>query len=378
MNQQEAETLIERYLQGTATVVERQLVENWYSTFAKDKMLLEDDSFEHIAAELWVNTRIRANLPSRRRTVRFWPPLAIAASVILALVTGGYLYLNKQDSRKQIIKGVATLQDILPGSNKAVLILANGKQIILNNVKKGRIARENNALIDKTVDGQVAYHSSTDNGETIYNTMATPRGGQYSLILADGTKVILNAASSLKFPAAFNGASRTVELSGEAYFEVAHDSSKPFRVINRGQTIEVVGTHFNIKDYDDEETATTTLLEGSVKVFSGNEKAWLKPGQQSLVDRDNGHGHITVTDADTDEAVAWENGLFEFKNATIKEVMQSAARWYNVEVTYAGKAPDIRITGRISRNVNFSGLKSLLEFEGVKFRIEGKSVKITN
>lgn len=378
MNQQEAEQLIEKYITGTATARERLLVESWYASNAESRKLTDEDDFEHIAAELWANTLKRANLERPQKVIRLWPRIAVAASVVLFLAIGGYLYVARHTVKPQIAHNQPKHQDILPGGNKAVLTLASGKQINLSDAKNGYLANESNTRIDKTADGQVSYQGKATTNETVYNKITTPRGGQYTLVLADGTTVTLNAASSLKYPTAFSGSSRTVELTGEAYFEVAHNAAKPFRVISNGQTVEVLGTHFNINSYEDDGLIKTTLLEGSVKVATKNNAMLLKPGQQSQIDMNTSQHDIKIVDADVDEAVAWKNGLFEFKNATVKQVMYSAARWYDVNVTYDGKIPDVKITGQISRKVNFSGLVNLLEFEGVRFSVEGKNVKVMN
>ena len=376
MNQQEAKQLIDKYVNGTATPRERLLVENWYASNAEDKKLSDDDDFEHIAAELWIKTLQRANI-KRPRVISLWPRIAVAASFTLLLIIGGYFYFARQPMQ-QVVQNKPKQLDVLPGGNKAILTLANGKKISLTDAKNGHIANESDTRIDKTADGRVTYQGGTQKNEVFYNLMTTPRGGQYTLVLADGTKVILNAASSLKFPTTFAGSNRTVELTGEAYFEVAHNAAKPFRVISNGQTVEVLGTHFNINSYKDDGSIKTTLLEGSVKVVAGNDVALLKPGQQSQTGVNAGSANIKVINADIEDEVAWTNGLFQFKNTSIKEVMYSAARWYDLNVTYEGKAPDIRISGQISRNVNLSSLINLLRFEGVKFNIEGKNIKVIN
>lgn len=377
MNQQEAERLIEKYVNGTATAREKQLVENWYASTAENKKLSDDDDFEHISAEVWANTLKRANLPHPQRVVRLWPRIAAAASILIFLSIGGYFYFSRRPVQ-QIAKNKPKQSDVLPGGNKAVLTLADGTKISLTDAKNGYLAKESNTRIDKTADGQVTYQGKTANNEVLYDMMTTPRGGQYTLVLADGTKVTLNAASSLKFPTAFTGSSRTVELTGEAYFEVAHDASKPFRVNSNGQTVEVLGTHFDIDSYQDDGLIKTTLLEGSVKIVAENSKALLKPGQQSQIDMKAAEHNIKVSNVDVDDEVAWKNGLFQFKNTGIKQVMNSAARWYDLDVTYEGKTPDLKITGQISRKVNLSGLISLLRFEGAKFNVEGRNVTVIN
>jgi hypothetical protein len=338
---------------------------------------LEIDEPEQIQAELWsrIHTSVRPPLIHR---ISLWPRFAAAALILLFLTLGSYFLFHKKNKPQQIVK--KEFHDIKPGSNKAILTLANGQQIVLNDAKKGIIANEDDISIHKTTDGKLSYTNNDEANkykEPLYNTMTTPRGGQYTLILSDGTKVMLNAASSLKYPASFSGNERKVELTGEAYFEVAHNASKPFRVVTQGQTVEVLGTHFNINSYADDASVNTTLLEGSVKVTSQTQYAMLKPGQQSRVNLNSSGQKIKVLDGvDLDEAVAWKNGLFEFKNASVQQVMFTAARWYDLNVIYENKTPDMKISGKISRNVNFSGLMSLLQFGGLRFKINGKNVTI--
>lgn len=380
MTQQETDQLIEKYLNGSATPHEQRLIENWYASQSEKQLLSDTDNFEHLQAELFEKTLIRANLSIQKTTTRLWPRIAAAASILLALGISVYFYQKKQPVLTAAVPHKQLpAHDVLPGGNKAILTLASGQQIQLTGARNGRLATDHDVQIDKKADGQIAYQGgAADAGKLSYNTMTTPRGGQYNITLADGTKVFLNAASSITYPTAFTGNDRTVKLNGEAYFEVAHNTLKPFRVVSNGQTIEVLGTHFNVHSYPDEPIVKTTLLEGSVKIISGSNIAKLKPGQQSRLNITAQQACISVSDVDTDEAIAWKNGLFEFKDSSIKEVMQNAARWYDLDVTYSDQASDIKITGSMSRNVNLSGLINLLQFEGAKFSINGKTIKVLN
>jgi transmembrane sensor len=379
MTQQEARQLIDKYLQGNATPDERRLIESWYNQLSAQKPLSDNDDFEHLSEELWQNTLRTANLDTAKKKIfRFWPTIAVAASVSIFLLAGIHFFTGrKQSPTAGISRYAVRSHEILPGGNKAILILSNGKQVSLIGEKTGQIAKEHNATINKTAAGQIKYAASGSSIQPLFNTLVTPRGGQYTVVLEDGTKVTLNAASSIIFPTKFDGTYREVELKGEGYFEVAHDPLKPFRVKCNGQTIEVLGTHFNVNCYNNEPYVKTTLLQGSVKITSKNGNITLKPGQQSRLDL-NGTNPILVTDVNTNESVAWKNGLFEFNASSIEEVMRAAERWYNVDVTYAGKGPDIRISGSMSRNVNFSGFVKLLEFEGVRFSIKEHNVTINN
>jgi transmembrane sensor len=380
MNQQQADQLIEKYLNGTATPHEQQLVENWYASQSEKRFLSDVDDFEHLRAELFEKTLMKANIKSPKRIMRLWPMIAAAASVILVIAVTIHFYKKNQPVLTAgVLHHKTPAREVLPGGNKAILTLANGQQIMLTGAKNGRLANDNDVAIDKTADGQLRYQRGNANSEKVnYNTMTTPRGGQYNVTLADGTKVYLNAESSITYPTDFKGNDRTVRLDGEAYFEVAHNALKPFRVVSNGQTIEVLGTHFNVHSYRDEQLVKTTLLEGSVKIISGSNTAMLKPGQQARLDPSAKQTRINISEVNTEETVAWKNGLFEFNDSSIKEVMQSAARWYDLDVSYADHPSDIKITGSMSRNVNLSGLINLLEFEGAKFRIDGKNIKVLN
>lgn len=376
MTPNEAKQLLDKYLSGNATPEECQIVESWYDQFSKEKPLSDNDDFEHLSEELWQKTVIAAKLRAKERKIsRFWPAVAVAASVTIFLLAGiRYFSTQKQSPENRIAQHS---HPIVPGSNKAILTLASGKQLLLTDEKNGQIAKEHNVTINKTTAGQINYTAGGSDKQQELNTLITPRGGQYTVVLADGTKVTLNAASSLIYPVKFNGNDREVELKGEGYFEVAHDPSKPFRVKSNGQTIEVLGTHFNINSYSNEPYVKTTLLQGNVKLIANKHEVILKPGQQSRLDV-KGDGSVLMSEVNTDEAVAWKNGLFEFKESSIGEVMRQAERWYDVDVNYSGKEPDIKISGSMSRNVNFSGFIKLLEFEGVKFNIKDHRVSIVN
>jgi ferric-dicitrate binding protein FerR (iron transport regulator) len=285
--------------------------------------------------------------------------------------------------------------DVAPGGNKAVLTLANGSTIVLDSAQDGTLAQQGTTKIIKLDGGALAYHAATDSrGETTeqtkgqtgpteqtgYNTIATPRGGQYRIILPDGSKVWLNAASSLRFPAAFTGSERTVELTGEAYFEIAKNAGKPFHVkVPSGGTaggsmdVEVLGTSFNVMAYTNEEKIHTTLLEGKVKVKQGAMAENLTPGRQAIVDQNT--QAMEVSDANIEQAVAWKDGLFRFKETDIRELMRQVERWYDVDVVYRTDRGDQDFTGVVSRNKNVSTLLQMLELTGtVHFKIEGKRI----
>ncbi|MEB0250185.1 FecR domain-containing protein, partial [Mucilaginibacter sp. 5B2] len=265
--------------------------------------------------------------------------------------------------------------DALPGGNKAVLTLANGKTIVLDNAENGTLAKEGTTLVKKTTDGQVIYNTNAlagDEAAPSINTISTPRGGQYQVVLPDGTQVWLNSASSLTFPTRFTGRSRQVKITGEAYFEVTKNTLMPFKVKTNRADIEVLGTHFNVMAYDDEVIMKTTLLEGAVSITSGTFSARLKPGQQAQI-KSSGQNKI-INDVDVDDETAWKNGIFQFREVGIDAILRQAARWYDVPVTYNGKVPDKVFTGRISRNVKASVLLDILKYTGVNLKIEGNKI----
>ncbi|MHB1179403.1 MAG: FecR family protein [Daejeonella sp.] len=333
-----------------------------------------------------IHQRIRLNQPTSY--FRIVTLQRIAAAVIFMVLTSGlYFYLNKPTGSQLATQKLHPKKnDIAPGGNKAILTLSDGSKISLSDAANGEIAKQGGISITKTSNGQLIYsiansQPTTHTSNLIYNTIETPKGGQYQINLPDGSKVWLNAASSLRFPASFTGNERKVELSGEAYFEVAHitlpagSGAMPFKVTSGNQTIEVLGTHFNVSAYSDEPSIRTTLLEGSVRVslpspLSGegldrNFSKLIKPGQQSKVNET-----IKVFNVDTEEAVAWKNGYFMFNNENIQSIMRKISRWYNVDIEYRGNISQKALWGSVSRFKNVSEVLDLIELTGsVHFKI---------
>ncbi|HAI84386.1 MAG TPA: hypothetical protein DCL43_12030 [Chitinophagaceae bacterium] len=299
---------------------------------------------------------------------------AAVAAIFLVAITS-IVVLNKQQE-KNIYAGAVkpTVEhDRLPGGDKAMLTLADGSTIVLDSAGSGVLAHEGNTNIIKQSDGQLVYNSGDGaSKELAYNLLQTPRGGKYKLILPDGSKVWLNAASSLRYPVAFVGNERRVEITGEAYFEVAKDATKPFKVALNNMEVEVLGTSFNVNGYADEDEVKTTLLEGKVKVSANSSTKFLAPGQQAQL---KSTGAIAISNnANLEETVAWKDGFFQFENSDIKAVMRQLARWYDVEVSYKGNI-NKHFVGSISRDVKLSKVLSMLEQTGeVKFKIEGKNL----
>lgn len=296
-----------------------------------------------------------------------------AAAIIVLLVTATYWFVEKKIFSEGAIVAKKPMQ-ILPGGVKALLTIDNGGIIPLDSIQSGKIAQQGNTAIYKK-DGVLEYNtnaSANNNVSVTYNTLSTPGGGQYKLILPDGSKVWLNAKSRLRFPAAFTGNQRLVELTGEAYFEVAKNKENPFMINVEGLRVEVLGTHFNVNGYVEEKDIVTSLIEGSVKVTKGALQDLLKPGQQAILNKKE--EQIKIANADMDEVTAWKNGLFQFKNADIYEIMREVGRWYNVEIIYAGKVPVQRFDGKISRSAQLPEVLQILQLSKIKFTIEGKKI----
>lgn len=308
-----------------------------------------------------------------------------AAAVIAAVFTGTYFFLQKKKSPSDQVSNSQSNQtlanDADPGTDRAVLKLADGSEIILDDADTGMITQQGNAKVFKLNNGELTYKATSGSeSEMVYNTLSTPRGGQYQLVLPDGSKVWLNASSSLRFPAFFAGKERVVELTGEGYFEITHNLKKPFAVNVNDMKVEVLGTHFNIMAYDNEKTVNTTLLEGSVKLSStalsktGKQGIKIKPGQQATLIKNI--SSMNVHEADVESAVAWKNGMFQFKSDDIETIMRQIERWYDVSVNYADKIPEGHYSGAIERDNKLSTVLRILEESDLKFKIEGKTLTI--
>lgn len=364
--------IAKKWQEGTITELEKEAFEEWYAGFEDVLEIDSAESHEEAERRLYNLIARRGNIGPKRGPK--WPRVAAAAAILLSLGIGSYYYITKPNQEQ-----IAQIQvnDVVPGGNKAVLTLANGQHVVLTSAKNGRLAIQGNTEITKTADGNIVYNQTTGESAAIsaltYNTVSTPVGGQYHLTLTDGTNVWLNAASSIKYPIAFTGGERKVEIFGEAYFEVAHNAAKPFRVRSNHQVVEVLGTHFNINSYADETATKTTLLEGSVKVTGSNGFKFIKPGQQAVLSGNN----LSVAQADVEEAVAWKNGYFRFNDEKIASIMRKLSRWYNIDVSFEGKMLEEGFNGKISRYKNISQtLKMLEKTKAVHFKVEGRRVTV--
>lgn len=338
---------------------------------------------------------IKPHLQFSKSKYYFFGFAAAAVAVILLTVSNVFFRDNKPVNEiNQVVEIAKTTlkqkplykNDVKPGGNKAILTLADGTKIVLDDASKGALTSQGNTTIIKLDDGRLAYNSQDVSKITskavLYNTLSTPRGGQYCVTLPDGTVVWLNASTSLKFPVAFAGNERRVEVKGEAYFEVTKNAAMPFVVKAGNEEIKVLGTHFNVTAYADDKVIKTTLLEGSVEVSlpnlsgSGKESSiiTLQPGQQAQLDKENA---ITVVDANPKEAIAWKNGYFMFKNENIESIMLKISRWYDIEVKYDVNTDMKDFTGTIARTNNVSDVLTMLELtEIIHFKIEGKTITV--
>lgn len=375
MKETEILELLQKYQNGTLSNEDKDKLDAWYLNRAsKSNVHLNEyeleESYEYLKSKL--------PLQQETKVISIWPRIAVAASIVVMLGTGIFYFTKPKE---QVIQVAAKPKEIAPGGTRGILTLSNGKQIVLSAIsEKDTIAREGEdkeVTIKMSADGVITYIINPDadtskNDADAYNTLSTPTGGQYNIVLADGTKVFLNAVSSIKYPTQFNGDQRVVELEGEAYFEVAKNKNQPFIVKSGSQDIKVLGTHFNVHAYDNEPAIKTTLLEGSVAVSYKNQKTILKPGQQSNVS-DNSN-KISVREVDTEAAIAWKNGRFKFDNADLKSVMKQLERWYGIKVEYRGDVSDVRFNGGTFRNKNLSEVLKVLELSNIKFKVEGKTI----
>ncbi|MES2826723.1 MAG: FecR domain-containing protein [Bacteroidota bacterium] len=368
MTETEFAQLLQKYANGSLTHPERIKLESWYIHQAEAGE--QEMTSEQVARG--INTlRNRLPLVYSGTTKKLWPKIAVAASILLVFAAGIFYYSNKQEAPLTSNQTQYT-NDIAPGKNAATLTLANGRKIELSNITVGNVVKADGVSITKNEKGQLVYQISADaNADTKYNTISTSNGEQVQLVLADGSAVWLNAASSLQFPTLFSNAkTREVKLSGEGYFEVAKNKQLPFIVHATNHDVKVLGTHFNINSYPEEITAKTTLMEGSVQINNG---IILKPGDQANI---SGTG-IKVIQVDTELAMGWKNNKFMFEDQGIEEIMKMVARWYNVEVVYEGEKPTGLFTGAVPRFENLSKLLDILQLtNNVHFKVSGRRITV--
>ena len=297
-----------------------------------------------------------------------------AAAIVLLLGAGSYFLLFRQNPGSTEVRKTVSAKDILPGTNKAILTLADGSSIILDSTTNGIIAQQGTAAIEKQSNGTIVYNlNGASDGKIMTNTLRTPRGGQYKLTLPDGTKVWMNAASSITYPASFTGNKRIVSVSGELYFEVVKNAAQPFLVeVEDKSSIEVLGTSFNINAYDNESSSKTTLIDGKVRVKKGDQSDILQPGQQARI----GDAITIAPRVDLDQILAWKNGNFNFEDMPLSEIMRQLERWYDIEVRYEGAIPAIKFHGKMSRGVALSDVITFLSDNDLQLKLEDRILKV--
>lgn len=378
MTREEYQKLYEKYLEGKCTPDERHQLENYQDHLNLDGNIWQNHTMgdpdqikQSILGKL--ENSINVHSGKQSRIISY----SIAASLILLLSAGLFYYKRAKEPVLVKTEHPRFKNDVLPGNNKAILTLDNGSVINLDDAKTGVLTSENDIDIKKIADGKLEYAASQNQNTAVrYNTLRTPMGGEFQIVLPDGTKVWLNSGTSLRFPTAFTGSERVVELNGEAYFEVSKNKKMPFHVRTVNDLdIKVLGTEFNVMAYDNEKIINTTLIEGSVEVQKGSRMQLLKPGEEAVLNK--GNGNIRVGEADTEQATAWKDGQFVFVNENIESIMRKVSRWYNVDIEYKGNLSNKDFVGTISRKKNVSELLKMLELTGaVHFSIEGRRITV--
>lgn len=397
MNEERITYLFYRYFDGTSTPDEKveladliqnplykerflALMEEAWKTYSDDNPVFSEEKSRKLLTEVLGHpiTDESELTENPHRPVFLWKRFAAVAMIIIATGLAFYFYQDQ----KRIPEAMTVIEeDILPGRNIASLTLQDGTVFHLETAENGLLTRQEKVAVMKVNDGQIVYQAPDQsfNGQPAFHELITPRGGQYMLILPDGSKAWLNAASSIRFPVPFSESDRKVEITGEVFFEITKSKRKngqprPFFVKVHQTEIEVLGTQFNINAYDDEHMLRTTLLEGSVKVHNGNLEKLLKPGQEASISQAS--SSIQINEVDTEMSVAWKNGYFQFEQTPLQEVMRQLSKWYDVDVSYEGAIPDRAFSGEISRSTTLSQVLEILEISKVHFNRDDKKILI--
>ncbi|MGN6416501.1 MAG: FecR domain-containing protein [Pseudobacter sp.] len=384
--------LLPKFAAGTATASEREAFNEWLNSLSPEAFREVLAQYEALLVtqqqngphnELLLQSILRqidgetAATPATLRTmnVRRWIPYAAAITIMIGI--GAWWAMSRQQQAVTPVTATtpAAMPDLPPGKEGALLTLADGRTIVLDSLAPGAISADSNNRI-MLKQGSLDYahwQQANSNATTQYNTMQTPRGRQFQLTLPDGTRVWLNAMSSIRFPVSFPGNSREVSISGEAYLEVEKDAARPFIVHSNGITTEVLGTAFNVNAYGDEDATRITLINGKVVVRNAEQSSTLKPGTQATCNKKE----IRQAEVDADQAIAWKNGIFNFHQTSLQSAMRQIARWYDVEIEYGNNVPAITFAGKIQRNLSLKQILKGLEDEQVHFTIEGKKLIVT-
>jgi len=403
MSRQRLEYLFTQFFNKTASAEEKDEFSNYLKDPSNDEWLKElmlkaweqmdhSGEFYNIGqSEEMLNKVLNAHnaeaveSPQTKRRILSFSRVAAAAIVTVILGIGIYYWINKSSVVPTPGQNhdMAVAAKVVPGSDKAILTISDGSAIVLDSLKDGELSVDGGTRVIKE-NGMVRYSSGRKNGDNIgnniieYHTISTPIGGQYQILLPDGTKVWLNAASSLKFPLSFIGNKRIVDLKGEAFFEVKRNTKLPFIVkTNEGMEVEVLGTSFNVMTYDDEATIITTLVEGRVNIHKGNNEIQMLPNEQVVLNKSK--NVLTKGEADVREAIAWKEGMFYFNNDDISSIMRKLSRWYNIEVTYKNDVPHGHYTGAIKRQSDIIKVFELLEMPGgIEFEMSNRNVIVSS
>jgi transmembrane sensor len=385
--------LIGRHFNGTISEPEGAELNEWVAASEENRQFFERYNNEHyVCTELekhdhfnmqagWEKLIVKANIPFRvaRPVVKLRWILGAAAAVVILFVSSYFWFTPKQNKQVVHTETLTKPNDIGPGKDGAILKLADGKEIVLDNSADGNLARQGTSNVIKQGTELRYNDEGKKSAEVLYNTLSTPRGRQFQLVLPDGTKAFLNAASSITFPTAFTGKERVVKVQGEVFIEVAKDAKHPFKVSVNEMQVEALGTQFNINAYQDEDAIKTTLIEGKVKISGAENNSSvtvLAPGQQALLQKQSGKLQ-KITDINVDQVVAWKNGLFQFDQDDLHSVMRQISRWYDVEVVYDGNLPKGSYGGKIWRSSNLSQVLEVLESSAIHFKIEGNKIIVT-
>lgn len=395
--------LLMKHLQGSLSQPEQEQLNHWVQQSDRNRRLFASVNDEEQIRQLVllyattettnnneaiILSKIRQGMMASqplvpvRKMHGLWRWSSVAAIALMIAGAGYFIINHKGKNDTTAVVKTTTSADIPPARDGAILTLADGRMVVLDSMGNGVVATQNGAQVTLK-DGALTYGKDAGSASPVYNSLRTPKGRQFQLLLPDGTKVWLNAASSLRYPTVFTGNERSVDVNGEVYFEVAKNASMPFKVYianqaggSGGTVIEVLGTQFNVNCYENESTVRTTLVEGSLKVLNvpqnvNKGSVVLTPGKQAIITTDS---KLKVADADVDKVVAWKRGIFNFEDASLEEVMRQIERWYDIEVVYEKNVPDIKFGGKMSNDVSLQGLLKSLQESDVHFRLEGRKL----
>lgn len=362
--------LIDKYLSGQASSEEEKMLKDWYGDNLSNEIEIDFESEEErnlLFERMYDDIQNYAHDHNDSRKINYYRYYFFAAAASIVLLIGSYFLYNRYyiDFAKPNNKLVSGKYDVEPGHSGAILTLANGSTLVLDSANDGQLTAQGTATIVKQ-GAQIIYKNAGGAAAgLVYNTLTIPKGRRFKVVLPDGTLVWLNSASSLKYPTAFTGHDRSVELTGEGYFQVVHNALHPFRVKAGNAVIEDIGTSFDINAYSDEPTLKTTLITGCAKISAGKKSMILRPGDQA----EKQSGGITITQVDTSQVLAWKSGFFQFDNADLETITRELSRWYNLQVFFDGSASPRKFFGRINSNMKLSEVLKMLQHSQVHFEI---------